>query len=245
MKTRDNEATKLDDDIRRLTLGGGADHFGVADLGVAYDAIMMQGGESIAKFPRAISIGINMPDAIIDLLPHVESIGVAQRYQSVYLEVNQSLDVIAANVVARLQRENASALAISASRMVDAERLCGSFSHKMAAHLARLGWIGKSSLLITPQVGPRVRWATVLTDAQLEAGHVVDNQCGGCDRCVNVCPAKAFTGNPFSAGEHRDERFLAGKCTAYREEMKLKMGCSVLCGLCVSVCPHGKNTSNR
>ena len=47
------------------------------------------------------------------------------------------------------------------------ERQRAVFSNKLAAHLAGLGWIGKSCLLITPQVGPRVRWVSVLTEAPL------------------------------------------------------------------------------
>ncbi len=38
---------------------------------------------------------------------------------------------------------------------------------KAAATLAGLGWIGKQTLCITPQLGPHVRWACVVTDAVL------------------------------------------------------------------------------
>ncbi len=34
--------------------------------------------------------------------------------------------------------------------------------------MAGLGRIGKSCLLITPEAGPRVHWATVLTDAPMQ-----------------------------------------------------------------------------
>jgi epoxyqueuosine reductase QueG len=227
--------------IRELALSAGADFFGVADLALAHDAVLEQGGESVAQFPRGIAIGIALPDSIVDLLPQRTSIGVAQRYKSVYDETNQKLDQLASQVVGRLQTAGTAALAVRASHTVNPDRLCGVFSHKIAAHLAGLGWIGRSCLLITPEAGPRVRWTTVLTDAPLAAaGRATEQACGECRQCVDMCPTKAFTGKPFRVGEHRDVRFAARKCISYCAEMKDKIGCPVLCGVCVSVCPHGK-----
>ena len=236
---------QLTHDIRELALSNGADFFGVADLAPGHDAMLEQGGGSVAQFPRAISIGIALPDSIIDLLPQRTSARVAQRYKRVYDETNQKLDQIASRVVKELETAGATALAVPASRLVDPQRLYGLFSHKMAAHLAGLGWIGKSCLLITREAGPRVRWATVLTDAPLAAtGQAIEQACGECRQCVDVCPAKAFTGRPFRAEEHRDMRFAARKCESYAAEMTKKMGCRVLCGLCVHVCP-GRDFHDR
>jgi epoxyqueuosine reductase QueG len=115
------------------------------------------------------------------------------------------------------------------------------FSHKMAAHLAGLGWIGKSCLLITPQVGPRVRWVSVLTDAPLEVtGEPMVEQCGSCQECVEICPVQAFTGRPFREEEPREMRYDAGKCDRYFRKMKEKNGDLAICGLCLYVCPHGR-----
>lgn len=86
-----------------------------------------------------------------------------------------------------------------------------------------------------------MRWASVLTDAPLTAtGQATDEKCGECHQCVDICPAGAFTGKSFQAGGNRNARFDARKCKTYLAEMNKKMGCSVLCGLCVAVCPHGK-----
>ena len=232
---------RLEQDIRDLAIEADADFFGVADLAPARDAIFEQGGQSVARFPRAVSIGIALPHSIIDLLPDRTSVAVAREYKQVYDKTNQHLNEITSHLAGKLQQAGFSALAVPASHTVDPDRLCGVFSNKLAAHLAGLGWIGKSCLLVTPQAGPRVRWATVLTDAPLAAtGQAADQQCGDCRECVDACPAGAFTGRPFRAAEHRDMRYAARKCKSYVTQMKEKMGCHVLCGLCVSVCPHGK-----
>ncbi|UCG16502.1 MAG: epoxyqueuosine reductase, partial [Phycisphaerales bacterium] len=120
-------------------------------------------------------------------------------------------------------------------------RFCAAFSHKLAAHLAGLGWIGKSCLLITPEVGPRVRWTTVLTDAPLATtGEAMDERCGDCDQCVEICPAGAVTGRAFRADEPRDARFDTSKCDGYFATMKEQDPETAVCGMCLYVCPHGR-----
>lgn len=234
---------ELDDKVRGLTEDMGADFFGVADMTPAYEAILEQGGAVVAGFPRAISIGLTLPHAIVDQLPQWTDPAVAMSYRHhAYDVVNQQLDHIASRLGRVLQREGCSALPVPASQTVDEERLCGIFSHKMAAHLAGLGWIGKSCLLVTPQVGPRVRWATVLTDAPLKAtGEPVEERCGNCQQCVDICPPRAFTGQPFREGEPRDVRFAAHKCREYFRRMEESTGLRT-CGLCLYVCPHGRRT---
>lgn len=102
-----------------------------------------------------------------------------------------------------LQHQGYRAFPIPASkRAVVDERVAAIFSHKLAAHMAGLGWIGKSCLLITPQAGPCVRWATVLTDAPMQAtGYAMAERCGECRECVEICPQAAFTGRPFREDE--------------------------------------------
>jgi len=239
----DRELRPLDlaRDIRELAVCSGADFFGIADLTTASDAVVAQGGESLAQFARAVAIGIMLPDDVVDRLVQHGNACVAQQYADVYNRTNRKLDQIAASVADRLRAAGFTALAVCASRRIDQDRLCGLFSHKMAAHLAGLGWIGKSCLLITREAGPRVRWTTVLTNALLEpTGGPSEQACGECRRCVDVCPAQAFTGEPFRAEEVREVRFAARRCEDYVTAMAQNMDCRVLCGLCVSVCPHGK-----
>ena len=109
----------------------------------------------------------------------------------------------------------------------------------MGAHLAGLGWIGKSCMLITPQFGPRVRWATVLTNAPLAAtGEAQPEKCAGCTRCIDICPVQAYTGRPFQLGEPRHLRFDVYKCKAYLSKREDTYGASV-CSKCLIVCPFG------
>lgn len=240
------QPSTLQDLLRREAEEAGAEFFGVADLAPASGAVLEQGGPVVATFPRAVSIGIALPHAIVDQLPNRAERAVSMHYrQHAYDVVNQRLDQTTSRMAARLQRAGYRTLPIPASQTVDTARLRGAFSNKLAASLSGLGWIGRSCLLVTPQAGPRVRWASVLTRAPLEpTGAPMQPGCGDCRACVDACPAKAFTGRLFSADEPRELRFDVFKCKAYLDETEKTRGLSV-CGMCLYACPHGKDASAR
>ena len=219
----------------------GATFFGIANLEPAQEEILKQGGPIIAGFPIAISIGIALPRAIVDHLDRQDDRVVVMNYQHHgYNIINPRLDNIASFLTGLLQSEGYYALPIPASQTLDSENHLGALSHKLAAHLAGLGWIGKSCLLVTPEVGPRVRWATVLTDAPFEpTGQAIEERCGNCRECVEICPPKAFTGKNFRPEEHRDIRFNVHKCKNYQDQLMKETGAN-LCGLCLYICPHGR-----
>ena len=229
----------LNKKLRKIAIDEGADFFGVADLSNARDFVKEQGGEAVASYPLAISLGIRIMNSIVDQLPHREERSVAVNYHHHgYTIINRRLDYLASRISSQIQNNGYSALPIPASERYDDERICAVFSHKLAAHLAGHGWIGKSCMLITPEAGPRVRWITVLTDAPLSAtGTSQDEKCGDCTECVDICPVSSFTGTPFKEGEPRDIRYDASRCEKYiHEEAEWEV-----CGLFVYICPHGRN----
>ena len=218
----------------------GADLFGVADLAPAQDFICKQGGEHLRKFPRAISIGIRLLDAVVDELPRHEDPAVIFTYRAHWNSVNSRLDHIALMLAKRVQEAGYQAYPIPAAYSFDADNLAGVVSHKLAANLAGLGWIGKSCLLVTPNCGPRVRFATILTNAPLRAGSPISQKCGGCKECVDICPVNAFTGASFDPSEPREARFNARLCRDYGKTREKKFG-ENKCSLCVYVCPYSKS----
>lgn len=215
----------------------GADYYGVADLNDAGDFIKKQGGINVHQYPRAISLGIILLDAIVDDLPRRFDNSVAVNYKHSYDIVNLRLDMITSRMAGIIQKEGYSALPIPASERYDDERICAVFSHKLAANLAGLGWIGKNCLLITPEVGPRVRWASILTNAPINAtGSPMKNLCGDCRECVDICPVNAFSGASFRKEDEREVRYDARKCEQYFEVME-EAGKLAVCGLCIYKCP--------
>ncbi|MBU1671345.1 MAG: 4Fe-4S dicluster domain-containing protein [Actinobacteria bacterium] len=232
--------SKLESLAERL----GADFYGVADLGPVLGTVVEQGGNVVAGYHRAVSVGIKMVGEIVDMLPRREEPSVAARYMHhCYDVINYKLDNMTSRLATELRSAGHAALPVPASKRYDDELIRAIFSNKMAARLAGLGWIGRSCLLVTPEVGPRVRWAAVLTDAPLEAtGAPEPERCGDCEECVSICPVGAFTGRAFTEGEPREARFDARACERYLTGLR---SCDArgVCGLCVYVCPHGRTAA--
>lgn len=72
------------------------------------------------------------------------------------------------------------------------------FCNRFAAVAAGLGRIGKGGFVLTPEFGPNVRFAAIVTDADiapddLPADSAVLSSCEGCSRCVDACRTCAFT----------------------------------------------------
>jgi len=230
----------LEDRIRQITEGN-CDYLGFADLTPGKDLIRWQSGIDVDAYPRGIAIGVALVDDIVDLIPQRDEKWAAILYRThTYDVINARLDQMASRVGSELHRAGFRAMPIPASKRVNDEKICGPVSHKMVAHLAGLGWIGKSCLLVTPDHGPRVRWISVLTDAPLEPlGRPMDQRCGKCHECVDACPVSAFTGRNFIESEPRDARFDARKCEKYYDE-RVEQGKEEVCGVCLYTCPHGR-----
>ena len=80
--------------------------------------------------------------------------------------------------------------------------LSGKISLKHAAELAGIGIIGRNYLLINPEYGNLLWFSAVLTDAYITPdGKVQYTICDNCNKCVEMCPAKALD-NPASFGKN-------------------------------------------
>ena len=186
-------------DIHNLIDSHAINFFGVAALTPYQPEIAAEWGELMASYPQGISIGISLLHPIVDQLPkRLEENSVRFNYrQHAYAIVNERLDLTASLISSTLQSAGFRAFPVSASQQTNKEKLSGMISHKMVARLAGLGWIGKSCLLVTPQAGPRVRWATILTDAPLPVRTEILEE-----RCVNLPPVcRYLPGRGFHRGE--------------------------------------------
>jgi len=113
---------------------------------------------------------------------------------------------------------------------------------KTLATLSGLGWIGRSTLLVSPRFGPRIRLGMRLTDMPLETDNpIVQSQCGDCRICVDACPANAIKGNSWSQETPRSELLDLSLCYNYLWKDRAVIGRRQTCGICLKVCPIGQN----
>jgi epoxyqueuosine reductase QueG len=236
---KNTDKVNLRGKLESLAKGMRATYFGIADLTPAKQYISEQGGKFLTRFPRAVSHGFVLADGIVNTLTHHKSIPVLSSYRHyTHQIVNPHTDSISLMIAQSLDEAGFQAFVVPSSQRVDKIKLAGVFSHKLAARLASLGWIGRSALLITPEHGPRVRWGTVLTDAPLEVGAPMDEMCQDCYICVKGCPAHAFTGQAFDKPRPRSEIFAAEVCDNYLDKRE---PFARACGICVYICPFGRD----
>ncbi len=119
----------------------------------------------------------------------------------------------------------------AAGRPLDTRCLEAVFSYKHAGQAAGLGSIGRSSLLIIPDFGPRVRLSCCLTEAQLEPRKAakVDILCQGCEVCIDNCPSGALS-RPKDEQAYVINKFA---CSSFRNASG---GCSE----CMRLCPASR-----
>lgn len=70
---------------------------------------------------------------------------------------------------------------------------------RAAAARAGVGWIGKSTMLLTPGHGPWLLLGSVATDAGLEPTAPMVRTCGTCVACIPACPTGAITDGGLDA----------------------------------------------
>jgi epoxyqueuosine reductase len=96
----------------------------------------------------------------------------------------RSVRHIAAGVAEHLVSTGARAeVLIDDNRLVD----------RAAAARAGVGWLGKSTMLLSPGHGPWLLLGSVVTDADLEQTRPMRRSCGTCVACIPACPTGAIT----------------------------------------------------
>ncbi|MGQ9722584.1 MAG: 4Fe-4S binding protein [Candidatus Jordarchaeum sp.] len=168
----------------------------------------------------------------IPLLKGVLRKAPSREYFLNYFMVNHELNSIALQLGCFLESEGFEAVPVPASYPYNVDENKGDLSHRHAAVLAGIGVLGKNNLLITKNYGPRVRLVSIVTNAPLKGDEPLNqNFCQGCEACIKSCPVNALISG------YIDKEKCVRQLRKNGKELKIN---ELICGVCIRVCPVGK-----
>ena len=116
----------------------------------------------------------------------------------------------------------------------------GELSDRAVAERAGIGWSAKNCAIITPEFGSYVYLGELITNLPLEPDEPLEDQCGSCTKCLDVCP----TGALIEGGQINAKRciaFLTQTKEVIPEELRKKIGNRLYgCDSCQTICPKNK-----
>jgi epoxyqueuosine reductase QueG len=183
-----------------------------------------------AKSVIVIGLPISLP--VLETSPSIY-------YRELYTTVNMLLDQYTYRLANFLNYDGKASIFVPrdgyGSIQVLVENPIAFFSHRHAALLAGLGTFGVNNMILTPEYGPRVRFGSILSSADLHPDQIFENQlCNHCMRCVEMCPSNSINREDYPKG-------LTDKKTCSTYSAELNKHYVSPCGICIKVCPIGND----
>lgn len=213
MKKRNSNTTSLTKRAKELARSNNIDYVGIAPVDRFVNAPqghkptdLLPSAESVISMGIRVSLGPQLTQRIALANQKLRHISFSYRWYGYGLLNMYFLDRAALLMVKLLEDEGYVSVPIVASGVEDTRRLMAAFSNRHAAVAAGLGQFGWNGICLTPDVGPRARFVSVITSAKLLPDSMYEgpnlcnqNKCrnvgGGQPVCASVCPINAFSFN--------------------------------------------------
>lgn len=143
--------------------------------------------------------------------------------------VKQKLQLLEAYIIERIPGARVKSM-VDTGELVD----------RAVAERAGIGWSAKNCAIITPEFGSYVYLGEMITNLPLEPDEAIEDQCGSCTKCLDVCPTGALI-NGGQIDAQRCIAFLTQTKGYIPEEFRSKIGNRLYgCDSCQTVCPKNR-----
>jgi epoxyqueuosine reductase QueG len=249
---------KLTKEVKQFVLDQGMDLVGIASTDRLSELTpdgYNRPNDIFAECKSSIVIALRWADPLVDGLPEIRAM-----YSRMMIMMNNELDQTLLRTARFITEKGFFAMPVHASDPYDLNALKGVLSHKHAAVQAGLGEFGLSNLLLTPQFGPRQRFAQLLTDAELVHDKPLNSNL--CEEtipecnfgCINICPRGVISSDYENDPSIMKTVVWKGTnidkpgCSYYQDRGLPRMGrngYTFRCGLCINACPVGSEIPKR
>lgn len=213
----------------------GMDIHGYAPVTRWYDDDKVKPGfrpdEVFESAKTVIVAGVSIPLPIVETTP-------STLHKETYDSANRVLDNFAFNLTRYLNRLGSPTYFFPrdgyGSLRILYDRPTTGFQHMASAVYAGLGTFGLNNCVLTPEFGPRVRFVSIMTSAEIEPSPMIeDDLCIKCRACELLCPVNAI----HIADDLSSMEFDMPACNKRHQELVANK--AYPCGICTKVCPVG------
>jgi|GEM_PF-363454 epoxyqueuosine reductase len=194
-----------------------AHSLGIGSLGYTQMTPDIMIKDKFIQYPFTIVFTMEMSDEILETAPGADA-----------KDLNDTAYVKASILTTKLSdflRKNGYATEI-------AHPMGGIVNFSALGQKAGLGYIGKNGLLITPELGPRLKLSAIFVSianlpVKEDNEHAwIPEYCDKCSKCVKACPEKALVEKETCCGG-TEIQLIQKNC----------IGCSQGCTYCIEACP--------
>jgi epoxyqueuosine reductase len=184
-----------------------------------------------------ICLGLNYFQPDPDTPPAPQPVGRVARYargRDYHKVMKRRMREYVAGLSARLETEVKARWYVDDGPMLD----------RAAARRSGLGWFGKNTNILTPELGSWVFLGQVITDLEIEPDGALKKTCGSCVRCIEACPTGAIIA-PYVINNSRCISYLTIENRGpIPKELRPQMLDWVFgCDICQEVCPVNRKAS--
>ncbi|MFX0101878.1 MAG: hypothetical protein ACFFCS_20100 [Candidatus Hodarchaeota archaeon] len=185
---------ELKERIKEKAYAMGIDLVGITDLSrLKHAPKRFHATDYLPAAKSVIVVGSHFPDGIVENWKATPS---AYQYYG-YALVNKELGRACYHISKLVESEGYRCFPIvptGHSKDMDHKKQMGEFSHRHAAVAAGLGEFGYNRLVITPQFGNRVRFCSIITEAELPPDPMYEGPalCDHCKKCIKACPGNCL-----------------------------------------------------